>query len=403
MKRSPQRRSLLTGAALATCAALFLGACSKSDNGAAGNSKKAAATSTSFDEATAKKVTAHYAEGVFASYSASVASARELQKALTAFTAQPSEESLATAKQAWIAGRADYLPTEAFRFYDGPIDNPDDGPEGRINAWPMDEAYVDYVQGANGIDWVGIINDTANYPTIDKDVLVEANERDGEENISTGWHAIEFLLWGQDMNDDGPGNRPVSDYTTAPNADRRAQYLNLLGEILVSDLDSVAQQWAPDAKNYRAVFVADTRTAVSHMFRGVGALTVGELSGERMAVAIETRDQEDEHSCFSDTTNDDVVGDIKGIKAVLDGYYPALGSGPGLVALIKAADAGLASRLLQQVDATLQIAETLPAPFDRLLANDTAPLEQIVDGLTEQGKLIADGAKRLGIEVDTGV
>ena len=137
-----------------------------------------------------------YADLVHASYEASIASATEMQTAIEAFLADPTEATLGAAKDAWLTARDDYGPTEAFRFYDGPIDNPADGPEGQINAWPMDEAYVDYVDGDAT---AGIINDTAGYPEITTDVLVAANEEGGETNISTGWHAIEFLLWGQDL------------------------------------------------------------------------------------------------------------------------------------------------------------------------------------------------------------
>ncbi|MCB0972441.1 MAG: hypothetical protein KDA97_13125, partial [Acidimicrobiales bacterium] len=43
-------------------------------------------------------------------------------------------------------------------------------------------------------------------------------------------------------------------------------------------------------------------------------LSAGELAGERIAVAYETQDQEDEHSCFSDNTMADVIGNAAGIR-----------------------------------------------------------------------------------------
>ena len=70
-----------------------------------------------------------------------------------------------------------------------------------------------------------IINVTGEYPTINAELIISLNEEGGEENVTTGWHAIEFLLWGQDLNDDGLGDRPVTDYATADNADRGGQYL----------------------------------------------------------------------------------------------------------------------------------------------------------------------------------
>ena len=183
-----------------------------------------------------------YADGVHASYAASLASAQAMNAAIDAFVADPNDDTLATAKQAWLDARDDYGLTEAFRFYGGPIDNEDDGPEGLLNAWPMDEAYVDYVEGDPNS---GIINDPATYPTIDADTLIALNESGGETNISTGWHAIEFLLWGQDLSEDGPGARPVSDYVDAPNADRRAEYLTVTSDLVVSNLESLADGVGP--------------------------------------------------------------------------------------------------------------------------------------------------------------
>ena len=151
-------------------------------------------------------------------------SAKQLQAAIAAFVAAPSDATSAAAKEEWLAARDDYLPTEVYRFYDGPIDHPKTGLEGQINAWPLDEAYID---GVTDDPESGIINDTSTYPEITEDVLVEANEKGGETNISTGWHAIEFLLWGQDSTTGQPGARPVTDYTTAANAARRAGYLTV--------------------------------------------------------------------------------------------------------------------------------------------------------------------------------
>lgn len=371
-----------------TTVALTMGACS-SDGGDAAQGERF------------QPVASHYADGVFASYEAAISSAKELQTAIKSFTADPTDENLAAARDTWLSARDDYLPTEAFRFYDGPIDEPENGPEGRINAWPMDEAYVDYVEGD---PTAGIINDVAKYPEINREVLLETNEQGGETNISTGWHAIEFLLWGQDLSDTGPGARPVTDYTTGVNADRRATYLNLLGELLVDDLESVASQWDPSGSdNYRTTFLADPEKAVGHIFRGIGALSVGELSGERIAVAIDTKDEEDEHSCFSDNTNADTIGDIVGIQNVYLGTYPGVGEGPGLDTLIAKDDSAAAKKLGEQIKHTLDLARNVPQPFDRMVTGDSAPLQEIVDSLSEQGKQIATAARKLGISVDTGV
>jgi putative iron-regulated protein len=345
-----------------------------------------------------------YADLVSASYAASIESATALQEAIDAFVADPTEETLQAAKEQWLAARDDYGPTEAFRFYDGPIDNPTDGPEGQINAWPMDEAYVDYVEGD---PTAGIINDVEGYPEITLDVLVAANEEGGETNISTGWHAIEFLLWGQDLDPEGPGARPVTDYTTAENAERRATYLTLLARLLVDDLTSVAEQWDAAAGAYRETFLADPATAVQSMFRGIGALSAGELAGERMAVAYETKDQEDEHSCFSDNTNADIHNNALGVRIVyladLDGI-----DGPSLSDLVAAVDPQTDEELRAKLDESVELTGDFPATFEAMIAApSTDPINEAflaaLESLEDQGDLIAEAAAALGITVSVAI
>ena len=170
-----------------------------------------------------QSVIATYAATAFTQYSSALEGARSLQAAIETFLADPNEANLTEARQAWLKAREAYSPTEIYRFYSGPIDD-QDGPEGLINAWPLDEAYIDYVQGDNT---AGIIQQPDLYPDLTSEVLASLNEKDGETNIATGYHAIEFLLWGQDLSATGPGNRPASDYVTAPFAQRRKEYLRL--------------------------------------------------------------------------------------------------------------------------------------------------------------------------------
>lgn len=346
-----------------------------------------------------------YADLVYASYDDSVASATALRAAVDAFLEAPSEATLAAAKQAWLAARDDYLPTEAFRFYNGPIDDPIDGPEGQINAWPMDEAYVDYVEGDED---AGIVNDPDRYPTITTAVLTKANEKGGETNISTGWHAIEFLLWGQDLDPAGPGARPVSDYTTDANAARRAEYLRLATDLLLDDLTAVRDEWDADSGEYRERLLDNPRRMVRFALRGIGALSATELSGERMAVAYDTQDQEDEHSCFSDNTNADVVGDLVGIRRVYLADHPTVTGGTSLANLVAQVDPELDATLRDQIDASLALARDFPAPFEVLiLGDDSAPGRQAllaaIEAIEDQGTTIQEAAAALGLKISLEV
>lgn len=353
----------------------------------------------------AQDVVDNYAELVHESYRMSLDSAEMMDDAIDEFLASPSEQTLATAKQAWLRARDDYGPTEAFRFYGGPIDGTG-GPEGLINAWPLDEAYIDYVEGAPD---AGIVNMPADHPTIDAELLVSLNEQGGETNISTGWHAIEFLLWGQDLSADGPGTRPVEDYTTNENAERRSRYLAVASDLLVTHLQQMVDAWAPGADNYRAEFVAlPTEEALGNMITGMGELSRGELAGERMTVAYEARSQEDEHSCFSDNTTADIVANAVGVQRVYMGETGSV-DGPGIYDLVAEEDLELADRLRDEIAESIALAESIPAPFDQHLAkgvSDDDPgrmaiLDTIVS-LEDQADTIVVAANALDIAVNLG-
>ena len=364
----------------------------------------ATATPAGPSEGLKREVIENYTEGVYTMYSLSLASAKTMDEAIDAFLAEPSEANLTAARQAWLDARVDYSPTEAFRFYGGPIDNDEDGVEGLVNAWPLDEGYIDYVvENPNA----GIINMPDEYPVIDADLLVSLNEEGGEANISTGWHAIEFLLWGQDLSDDGPGDRPFTDYTTAENADRRGQYLAVASDLLITHLESVADAWAPDGSgNYRDEFLAlSSDEALTNIFTGFGELSRGELAGERMTVAYEARSQEDEHSCFSDNTHKDIIGNAIGIQMVYTGDYGSV-SGPGIHDLVNAVDIALADELKAQIEASVDLAIAIPAPFDQHLGEDVpnsdpgrvAVLDTIV-ALENQTDTIVDAAEAIGVTI----
>lgn len=185
-----------------------------------------------------------YADLANAQYTEALNGVGQLRASVDAFLAAPTASSQLAAQKAWRASRPAYLRTETFRFYGGPIDNPDTGREGFINAWPLDEAYIDYVEGD---PTAGIINKPEVVPTLTVDSIADQNERGGETNISTGYHAIEFLLWGQDADPAAAGKRPPTDFTPGGvgNADRRRQYLRVVTDLLVTDLKGVVDAWAP--------------------------------------------------------------------------------------------------------------------------------------------------------------
>lgn len=358
-------------------------------------------------EAVKREAMTTYADIVFASYEDSLTAAIDLRDAIAAFVADPTEETFTAAKDAWLAANEPYGQTEAYRFYGGPIDDAD-GPEGLLNAWPLDEAYVDYVDGDPD---AGIINNVTDYPEITRDLLVSLNEVGAEENISTGYHAIEFLLWGQDLYADSAGQRAHTDYTTAPNAERRAAYLSILADLLVENLEMLVAAWAPDgADNYRAEFLATTPdVALTNMLTGIGVLATAELGGERMFVAYDNRDQEDEHSCFSDNTHRDIITNFMGIANVYTGSYTRLDgsvvSGAGIADVVEAVDPALNADILALLSDADTLTQQIHVPFDQaIVLSDQRPIVlDTVFVLQDLGDLFAQAGSELGLTINTAL
>ncbi|HCQ39215.1 MAG TPA: iron-regulated protein [Verrucomicrobiales bacterium] len=380
--------------------AVALVSCKKSESGPSDQAATNDKTPLKEKGAAESDVVEHYAKLVSATYGDALAQAQALQSDVNAFLSGPTADLLQKARDSWTAARLPYLQTEVFRFYEGPIDD-EDGPEGLLNAWPMDEAYIDYVEGSASS---GLVNNVTEFPKIDAALIESLNEKDGEANISCGYHAIEFLLWGQDLSAEGPGNRAHTDYTTADNASRRGDYLRAVTNLVVEKLEGLVAEWMPGKDNYRAEFQKlPSSKALEKIMTGMSMLSGFEMAAERLNVAYDTKAQEDEHSCFSDTTHNDMVYDLTGIHNVWTGSYGDL-SGPGLQVLAQDLKPDLAGQLGSKIEESVAAAKAIPVPFDQaILGEDTAPgrmaILHTIETLEDQAELLVALAKEMGFGV----
>ncbi|MEL7160226.1 MAG: imelysin family protein [Bacteroidota bacterium] len=350
-----------------------------------------------------------YADLVLSNYEAARADAIALDAAIDAFIATPTAATQQAAKDAWLTARESYGPTEAYRFANGPIDgeiNGEEGPEGLLNSWPLDEAYIDYVDGDGD---AGIINSPVEFPNITKAALEAINGDGGEENVSVGYHAIEFLLWGQDLtapSERMAGLRPHTDFVdggTAGNADRRRAYIKACSELLLDHLQILIDQWDANGP-YRATFLAlDDETALSNMMTAIATLSKSELAGERVFVAYDNRDQEDEHSCFADNTHRDLRLNYDGIRDVYFARAINNTEGRSIADLIEEANATLAAEILAQFNAAEMAVNTTAIPFDFAISDDGARPDVLtaVTELRTLGDKIVEGGDAINIVVRT--
>lgn len=390
------------------------------------------AGAAALDPAAARAVVGHYASLAHAVFSDTLSSAQALQQAIEALLATPSDATLKAARTAWLAARVPYMQSEVFRFGNPVVD----AWEGQLNAWPLDEGLIDYVAAdyqhalgnpgatANLIasQQIQVGEQTLDVSQLSGELLASLNELGGSEaNVATGYHAIEFLLWGQDLNGSGPGagNRPASDFllgegATGGHNERRRDYLKAATALLVSDLEYMVGQWQPGiADNYRARLEAESaENGLRKMLFGMGSLSLGELAGERMKVALEANSTEDEHDCFSDNTHNSHFYNALGVRNVYLGEYRkvdgSLLAGPSLSALVAKADPAADTRLKTDLDATqaalqklVDSAEQDGVFFDQLIAAGNSTGQQLIrDGiaaLVQQTTAIEQAAGKLGI------
>jgi len=352
---------------------------------------------------TQRDVVLNYANIVSASYADAISGAQNLKTTIDDFVKAPSAVGLAACQKAWIDARPAYTQTEAYRFYGGPIDASPADLEGDINSWPLDESYIDYVKG---FEDSGMINDLKTYPTITKDIIFAENGSGGENDVRVGYHAIEFLLWGQDFYADSPGRRAFTDYSTAKNASRRASYLQIITKALIESLQEVATQWDSKTGTYYANFtkVGQESTSLTNILLGIGKLTKGELSGERMTVPLASGDQEDEQSCFSDNTTNDCIADELGIYNVYLGRYKktdgTIIDGAGIDDLVKIKDVTQNTVMIAKLDASTTTINAIPNPFDQAILYSKSIIKTAIKALREQSDQIVLVAKQLGINLN---
>jgi putative iron-regulated protein len=393
---------------------LVMCACSSDDD----------ATTTNTETISKSAVIINYTSLVYQSYLDSYTNAVTMQTAINTFVTTPTQSNFTNAKNAWLAAREIYGQTEAYRECNGPIDTDEStispwglGNEGQLNAWPIDESFIDYVAVGTedyANNYTSIISDIS--ITINESTIASLNESTNDKSISTGWHAIEFLLWGQDNtipSENNAGLRDFTDYTTAADAGRRGLYLQTATKLLINDLQALVNTWNTNG-TYRTIFNGlDEDIALRQLINGAFFIAGDELSSERIIAPVDSTDgigglgQEDEHSCFSDNTHRDIFANAKGVYNVIFGEFGTV-TGVSFYDLVKQANPTQAAKLKTASDeamAKVNAVANNAQPFDYLITQESSTdtnlgvVMQSVKALQDWADEISASATAIGISL----
>jgi putative iron-regulated protein len=374
------------------------------------------------------EILVNYSNIAEAKYKDALILAKEMHSSIEKFMNNTNESNFIAVKDSWLKARTIYQQTEVFRFGNPLVDDW----EGKVNAWPLDEGLIDYVDNTN---YYPSENDFSNFNVIaNKKLKVEGELIDAsvinpkllsnklheiggnEANVATGYHAIEFLLWGQDLNgnESGSGNRPYTDFDleacTNDNCDRRREYLVAASQLLIEDLQYIQSVWSPEGQA-RLDLLNDQNNGLKRILIGMGSLSYGELAGERMKLGLMLHDPEEEHDCFSDNTHNSHYYNVVGINNVFLGKYKSLDgkvvSGPSISSLLSEVDNGLNKKTKKSIKNTLKsmkkivISANKGVTYDMLIAKGNEKGNQLiqnaVDSLIKQSKNIELVAAALNI------
>lgn len=349
------------------------------------------------EEDSKRDIAENYVEIAHAAYADSLAAAKILQNTVNTFIATPTEENLLLAKQAYKELRVPYQQSEIMRFDSiitvGKNLDADGGPasvdewEGQVNAWPLDENHIDsIISGSDDI-------------TVDL-LLAQNGADDNDANVTTGIHAVEYMLWGSDYNgtEAGSGNRPAIDFINDgtcvdSGCARRAEYLKAATDLLVTDLTDMAAEWTASAKDTSGTLAhnfINSSFAIDYMVGSMITMATDELASARMGSGLSLGDPEEEHDCFSDLSHLAIYHNFQGVKNAFYGTYQSANysiSGTSIASLVKSKDESTFDTIDSafasievKMNQILQAGERSenPVKFDQIIGQPSNGVERII-------------------------
>ena len=294
---------------------------------------------------------------------------RILKEAISAFVKDPKAETHLLAKVSWMQARLPFLQSEFSRMIveRGEVNH---DISNLLNGWPIDPGLIDYTAKVPGEN---IINNKEKYPSITTELLRSINLKAGKSGFTTGYHVIEFLLWGEDSERSSSGKRSFKDYDKSNSelAKRRADYLVACCDLLIEDLENLVSEWDHESKNNLRAHLESMPSdqAIRKILRMVSVLADG-LAESQIGSIISKESVFKEQSTFSDTTHFDFLHTVAGISNLAAGAYVGLDGklqvlGLGLIGLAEQAPNARAEKIRSLINDAMKSAQAFKGPFDQ--------------------------------------
>ncbi len=265
-------------------------------------------------------LTTYYLSLASQQFKTTCSNAEQLQASVQLFLTAPSKKTLKETRQHWLSSHNSYIASKLFRTLNikhpeldhSQIDPVKHSLTIRIDQSPMLPGYLDAVKGYPQSGYV-----FSPLP-IDAETLNNEHQFSDTLYVTLGFHAIEFLLWGE-------GNeqaRTSSDYATLTNIKenpelpqaRRSQLLSLTTQLLSDDLQTQCKEWTNTEGYYPSKLSEKPEEEQNEYI----VTSIEQLLSDIQINRAQIKSATEHHSAFAQSDEQDLQAQIKILKLLLE-------------------------------------------------------------------------------------
>ena len=281
--------------------------------------------------ASAKEIALEYMRQIDTDFKQAGIEIEKFQSSIATLTDQTNIENLNLSKQAWLNAHSAYELTTLHRYYATQLMGEQDSLvlmqlQYQINHWPIVPGYIDYVDGYPDSGIVHDINVNLN-----ADSLREQHGSFDVSEVTLGFHAIEFLLWGYDADSVA---RPATDFDAVLELtpkeiesgytleqlsnNRRRLFLSVVVDTLVKDFLALQSLWLAEEPSIsqRIESISGTELIVI-LADSMSAMLTQELLQRSLYPMLNGDFVESVQSPYSRSTQNAVSSQLSGLERLL--------------------------------------------------------------------------------------